>query len=52
MFGGGSHISRRTGADKRTGNWPFGNSIAAKAKVPKSKTRKMAVNDDIELKDM
>lgn len=25
MFGGGSHISRRTGADKRTSGFPFKN---------------------------
>lgn len=57
MFGGDSHISRRTGADKRTGNWPFRNVEAAKSRVPKSVTRaqqktRMAVGEDIELKEM
>ena len=60
MFGGESHISRRTGADKRTGNWPFGNKEAAKSRVPKSATRaqqKMQkqqgmTGEDIELKEL
>ncbi|CAK7223523.1 hypothetical protein SCUCBS95973_005208 [Sporothrix curviconia] len=33
LFGGGSHISRRTGADKRTSGFPFTNSAAEKRKV-------------------
>ena len=28
MFGGGSHISKRTGADKRTSGFPFKNDVA------------------------
>lgn len=52
MFGGDQgHISRRTGADKRTGNWPFGNAVAAKAKVPKSRSKR-TVGEDIELKEL
>jgi hypothetical protein len=35
LFGGSSHISKRTGADKRTSGWPFGNSEADKKRVPK-----------------
>ena len=60
MFGGESHISRRTGADKRTGNWPFGNKEAAKSRVPKSVTRAQLRmqqqqgmrGEDIELKEL
>lgn len=53
MFGGDAgHISRRTGADKRTGNWPFGNKIAAKKNVPKSRTRGGMRSDDIDLKEL
>lgn len=54
LFGGESHISRRTGADKRTGNWPFGNAVAMKKNVPKHGSRKGAApkTDDIELKEL
>jgi hypothetical protein len=38
LFGSGSHISKRTGADKRTSGWPFKSSEADKKRVPK-KTR-------------
>jgi len=37
LFGGSSHISRRTGADKRTSGWPFRNTEADKKRVPKKK---------------
>ncbi len=33
LFGEGSHISRRTGADKRTSGFPFKNNAADKRKV-------------------
>ncbi|CAK7202752.1 hypothetical protein SEUCBS139899_005479 [Sporothrix eucalyptigena] len=33
LFGGGSRISRRTGADKRTSGFPFTNSTADKRKM-------------------
>jgi len=32
LFGQGGHVSRRTGADKRTSGWPFGNVEAEKRK--------------------
>lgn len=32
MFGAGSHISKRTGADKRTSGFPFKNREASKRK--------------------
>lgn len=32
MFGSGSHISKRTGADKRTSGFPFKNREASKRK--------------------
>jgi len=32
LFGQGGHVSRRTGADKRTSGWPFGNVEAGKKK--------------------
>lgn len=32
MFGAGSHISKRTGADKRTSGFPFTNREASKRK--------------------
>lgn len=35
LFGSSSHISRRTGADKRTSGWPFGNKEADRKRVPK-----------------
>lgn len=35
LFGQSSHISRRTGADKRTSGWPFSNAEADKKRVPK-----------------
>jgi hypothetical protein len=35
MFGQSSHISERTGADKRTSGWPFRNTEADKKRVPK-----------------
>ncbi|KAG8165294.1 hypothetical protein KVR01_005569 [Diaporthe batatas] len=35
MFGSGSHISKRTGADKRTSGFPFKNSEASKRKGKK-----------------
>jgi hypothetical protein len=37
LFGGSSHISKRTGADKRTSGWPFGNIEADKKRVRKKK---------------
>jgi len=37
MFAGDSHMSRRTGADKRTSGWPFKNAEASKKNVPKRK---------------
>lgn len=37
LFGGSSHISKRTGADKRTSGWPFGNIEADRKRVPKKK---------------
>jgi hypothetical protein len=54
MFGNGSHISRRTGADKRTGGWPFKNTVDELKKVPKSVTRKQQRHqqEDIELKEL
>lgn len=33
MFGSGSRISKRTGADKRTSGWPFKNAEASKRKL-------------------
>lgn len=37
MFGGEkARISKRTGADKRTSGWPFGNQEAAKRKAKKT----------------
>lgn len=33
MFGSGGHISKRTGADKRTSGWPFRNHEATKRKA-------------------
>ncbi|KAI8951003.1 hypothetical protein F4801DRAFT_312696 [Xylaria longipes] len=33
LFGGGGHISRRTGADKRTSGFPFKNAEADRRKV-------------------
>ena len=30
LFGGGGHVSRRTGRDKRTSGWPFRNKKTAK----------------------
>lgn len=35
MFGGGSHISRRTGKDKRVSGFPFGNKEAKEARGKK-----------------
>lgn len=35
LFGEGSRISKRTGADKRTSGWPFGNAEADKKRVAK-----------------
>lgn len=35
MFGSDSHISKRTGADKRTSGFPFGNREASKRKAKK-----------------
>jgi hypothetical protein len=35
MFGSGSHISKRTGADKRTSGFPFKNAEASKRKGKK-----------------
>jgi hypothetical protein len=32
LFGQGGHVSRRTGADKRTSGWPFGNVEAGRRK--------------------
>lgn len=40
------HISKRTGADKRTSGWPFGNSVAAKRKGNGKQ------EEGIELKDL
>ena len=38
MFGKGSgHVSKRTGADKRTSGFPFKNNEADKRKVGKSR---------------
>lgn len=33
MFGNDSHVSKRTGADKRTSGWPFGNRVADEKKA-------------------
>lgn len=35
LFGNSSRISKRTGADKRTSGWPFGNIEADKKRVRK-----------------
>jgi len=48
MFGSDpGHISKRTGADKRTSGWPFGNTIAAKRWKGKGRQE-----EGIELKDL
>lgn len=35
MFAGGSHISKRTGKDKRVSGFPFGNKEAKEARAGK-----------------
>jgi hypothetical protein len=48
MFGGDpGHISKRTGADKRTSGWPFGNTVAAQKWKGKGRQE-----EGIELKDL
>jgi hypothetical protein len=37
LFWNSSRISKRTGADKRTSGWPFGNSEADKKRVKKKR---------------
>lgn len=47
MFGDGGHISKRTGADKRTSGWPFKNSVERKRRKGKGKEV-----EGIELKEL
>ncbi|KFY27420.1 hypothetical protein V493_03492 [Pseudogymnoascus sp. VKM F-4281 (FW-2241)] len=47
MFGNGGHISKRTGADKRTSGWPFKNTVETKRRKGKGRQE-----DGIELKDL
>ncbi|KFY68250.1 hypothetical protein V496_00086 [Pseudogymnoascus sp. VKM F-4515 (FW-2607)] len=47
MFGNGGHISKRTGADKRTSGWPFKNTVEKKRRKGKGMQQ-----EDIELKEM
>lgn len=47
MFGNGGHISKRTGADKRTSGWPFKNSVEKKRRKGKGKEE-----EGIELKEL
>ncbi|KFX99120.1 hypothetical protein V490_01939 [Pseudogymnoascus sp. VKM F-3557] len=37
MFGNGGHISKRTGADKRTSGWPFKNTVEKKRRKGKGR---------------
>lgn len=47
MFGNGGHISKRTGADKRTSGWPFKNTVETKRRKGKGRQE-----GDIELKEL
>jgi hypothetical protein len=47
MFGNGSHISKRTGADKRTSGWPFKNTVEKKRRKGKGRQE-----EGIELKEL
>ncbi|KFZ09143.1 hypothetical protein V502_08917 [Pseudogymnoascus sp. VKM F-4520 (FW-2644)] len=47
MFGDGGHISKRTGADKRTSGWPFKNTVERKRRKGKGRQE-----EGIELKEL